>query len=1122
MLDVVTHSDFRQGLHHCRAVVAAQFRSLRRLARFWVFAFLGIAVIAAAYVYYSYIQNRMPDLDATILPRFATPYFASYILWFFMAAVVFVSFDARGQDERERIGEALDSRPFSNLVLLGGRLFATVAAILVVLVTALLLIQISATVGRAMGWAGHPLEGVMAAMLLLVDSIPALTLWGAIVAFLAVVVPNRLVVAVTALALLGAHMWCYAFVPAYLLPAVSLHYIHDNWASDLAPRFPEAPTVLQRTSMLLLAAAFVAWAAASYRRPDGGSSRRRWLSGAVFAILGVAGFATVVARCVDQFQLRGTWLVAHEAASGQAIPLLRHVAGDVDIDPGRELRLDLELLIETPSQQDLDVLLFSFNPGLRVAALWLDDRETPFRHESGLLTVEPTMPLSSGSPASLKLSASGIPDPDFAYLDSAVDWRAELARNQILWLGTAASIFERRYVALMPGLRWLPAPGPNLTGASQGHFPTIDLTVDVPDGWLVAGPGRRVANADGRFRFRPPAPVSQVALLAARFERRMIELEDVEFEVLLHPGHLKNLRVLADIVEPLRSRLASLVNEPAHLGIAYPYDGFSVVEVPAHLQAYGGGWRLDTVLELPGMLLLKEPGFPYVNFARFGDRGTPEMLAMMVELGLSMDENSSHVLRGVARNLVSFQTSASGPGALALDHVCQKLGQALLANPSLVLPIDGSFTAHVRDIEAGFGVTVTGMAETLLAPVSPDWNGFRYSLDYSDPLVWQRVIGASLTGMDMERDPRRAMEAHTLRGDAAANAILDSLGHERTAMLLATLRHHHTGAAYDADDLAAALAEVGADPDRLLGDWLNDAALPGFIASPAQTVRVADDDGAPRYETRVSVRNDEPVAGLIRVTPRFTGRSTEPIRIPGNTSVDIGVVTARPPIRLWVEPYLSRNRTSVPVALDDDIDEENPLDREPFVGVEPSSWMPEHPRGIVIDDLDGGFTVETRGDPANLKPWHAADAGPDQRQLDQGLPTYTRTPGEWSRTTLGSSWGKYRHTVAGAVAGDGSQVAVFAAELPQPGRWQLGYHLPNPAPDVQGVPRAYGSLGSYGMTLVADGKRTPITFDGAAAEPGWNKVGEFEFGSTTVRLEISSRTDGEMVIADAIRWAPLD
>lgn len=1119
MLDAATPSSFRRGLHDGRAVMAAELRSLRRLARMWTFAVLGIAVMGAAFVYYSYIQNRMPDLDATILPRFATPYFASYILWFFMAAAVFVAFDVRGLDERARISETLDSRPFSNLVLLGGRLLATVAAILVVLVTALLLIQISATVARTVGWAGHPLEPVMTTMLLLVDAIPALTLWAALVLFLAVVVPNRLVVAVTALALLGAHMWCYAFVPAYLLPAVSLHYIHDNWASDLAPRLPEALTLVHRSSMLLMAVGLVAWAAASHKRADGGSRGRRWAAGAVFATLGVAGIAAVVARCVDQIQLQSTWLAAHEASSGQATPLLRHVAGDIRLDPGRELGLDLELQFDTPPGEDLDVLVFSFNPGLRVADLRLNDQETPFRHEFGLLTVEPAVPLASGSRASLQLRANGIPDPDFAYLDSAVDWRTKSARNQILWLGTSAGLFERSYVALMPGLRWLPVPGPNLA-ASHGHFPTIDLAVDVPHGWLVAGPGRRVAAHDGRFLFRTPVPVSQVALLAARFERRAIEVAGVEFEILLHPAHLKHLGVLADIEEPLRSRLASLVNETAEFGIPYPYASFSAVEVPAHLRAYGGGWRLDTVMELPGMLLLKEPGFPHVNYDRFDRRPAPDVLAMMVEVGLSIHANSSNALRGLARNLVPFQTVGSGPGAAALDHVCQQLGTALMGNPRVPMPIDGGFDAYARDMDAGFGATVTLMVETLATPPSLDWKGFRYSLVHSDAL-WEKVLGDSLAGMDMKHKPKRAMEAFLLRGDAAAKAILDSLGHERTATLLATLRNRHAGTTYDADDFAAAVAVAGADPDLLLGDWLNESALPGFVPSRAQTVRVADDDDGPRYETRIQIRNDESVPGLVRLTPRFTGRSTEPIRIPGNASVEIGLVTTTPPLQLWLEPYLSLNRRPIQIAIDDKVDEENPLDREPFIGTQPSSWMPPQPGGIVIDDLHPGFTVETRGEPTNRRSWLARISDPD-RPLDHGLPTITQTPGEWSRTTLASSWGKYRPTVAGAVAGDGSQVAVFAAELPEPGRWELHYHVPEPESVIQNVPRAYGELGSFHMALDVDGKRTLVAFDGAAAEVGWNKVGEYELSSTSVRLEISSRTNGEMVIADAIRWTPLD
>ena len=180
--------------------------------------------------------------------------------------------------------------------------------------------------------------------------------------------------------------------------------------------------------------------------------------------------------------------------------------------------------------------------------------------------------------------------------------------------------------------------------------------------------------------------------------------------------------------------------------------------------------------------------------------------------------------------------------------------------------------------------------------------------------------------------------------------------------------------------------------------------------------------------------------------------------------------------------------------------------------------------GIVVDDLDPGFAVERRSGQHPVADRSRQTFGGRTADLDQGLPEYATTPGEWYRVTYPTSWGRYRHTVAGALAGDTSQVAVFAADLPTSGRWRLDFHLPDPQPPGWGFSgsRSYPPLGTFDMKLLADGKTTPLPFDGAVARTGWNKVADFEFASTQVRLEISSRTDGGMVIADAIRWVPLD
>ena len=374
----------------------------------------------------------------------------------------------------------------------------------------------------------------------------------------------------------------------------------------------------------------------------------------------------------------------------------------------------------------------------------------------------------------------------------------------------------------------------------------------------------------------------------------------------------------------------------------------------------------------------------------------------------------------------------------------------------------------------------------------------------------------------MQRDPEHAKTALRIRVDAAARSMRDSLGTGRITALLATLRERHQGGTFNADDFNEAAARVDADLEELLGDWLDEAPLPGFLVSEAHVAKLAAEDTSARYETRVHVRNGEPVPGLVRLsTGDVEPTRTDPIRIPGNAAVEIGIVTEAPPDHLWLEPYLALNRTSVWIGGVDGTDTETPAGREPLVGAQPSAWSPPNIEGIVIDDLDPGFSVETRGGPPVGAPSQAPSGG-RQPDLDQGLPRSAGSPGEWYRIGFPSSWGGYRHTVAGAGAGDGRQVAMFAAELPAPGRWQLDFHVPDPHPMGSRWGRSYGTLGSFRMELVVDGETTPVPFDGAGAEVGWNKIGEFELGSTNVRLEISSRTDGDLVIADAIRWVPLD
>lgn len=1111
------------------AIASAELRTLRRLVRTWVFVALAAGLMGSAFYFHSYFHHSFPGAISRIdlLPRFWWADINNYVLWLFMAAVVFLAFDTRHRDEQSGILEALDSRPVSNLGLFAGRMCGVAIVALAALFAVSVLLQVAVTVGGAIGWAVYPIEPVAMLTFLVVDAIPALVAWCTVVILLVAVLGNRLAVAIVALALLGLHMWAQAHVPVYLLPAVSLLHIHDNWASDLAPRFADALTYLHRGSLLLVAGGLLAWTAALHGRSDGFSRASRGVYGALFVVLGIGGIAMVALRCIGELDLRATWQAAHQQALDIQTPHVRHLSGIVHINPGREMDLDLEMQLRAPSHADLPDLVFSFNPGLEVAALRVDDQATPFSHELGLLTVELPEPLAAGSPVTVALHAKGLPDTEFAYLDSGLDWRLKTSRNQILRLGTSAGIFGSRYVALMPALRWLPVPGPNLDGASRGNLPTIDLSVAVPGGWLVAGPGRRETDDAGRFRFRPNAPVPEIAIIAGRFERRATRIADIDFELLFHPDHLGNVAVLADTRERLESRLADLLRQAEELGIPYPYDGFSLVEAPAYLREYGGGWALDSVMELPGVLLLKEHGFPYANFTLKGlssnwESSTQRNWAIL-RAWFDTPNPGANAAESLGRHLTTFQTHAMGPAARSLDQVVEELAASLLDDSGN--PFSGDYNVYDFDVDEDIGARLFPIVRFLTASTRTHLPGFGSIMAGTGrPSTWERMLGASLADLDMQREPAAAVEARSLRVEAAFRSIGDSVGRRPTAAFLAALRNRHSGAPFDASDFNDAAAQAGIDLGALLGDWIGEVALPGFVTSSARVAEIAGTEGNVRYETRVHVRNSEPVPGLVRLsTGGYGPTATDPVRIPGNTTMELGMVTDDAPTQLWLEPYLALNRARVWVDIVTETSIRNPRVRAPLTGARPSVWMP-HVEGIVVDDLDPGFTVERRKGQREVPKRSRQAFGGNDPDLDQGLPVDPTTPGEWYRVTYPTSWGRYRHTVAGASAGDGSQVAQFAADLPVSGRWRLDFYLPDPRPPGWAFEgrRSYATLGTIDMKLLADGETTPLAFDGAVARTGWNKIGEFEFATTEVRLEVSSRTNGEMVIADAIRWIPLE
>jgi len=1119
------------------ALARAELRMTRRLVRYWVFVGLATMLGGLSFVQFFVIHRLFSAGSASAAaanPRFFVGNFGSNFTFMFLLGVIFLGFDLRARDKRDRIVEVLDATPASNLELVFGRALGLLVAswIPLAVVTGLL-----ALVAYFVGPSLHMLSIVQ---LLTLMAIPAYVFAIGMVYTVTLLVRHRAVAAVVAIALVAG-----VFVGGIFWTNLALSPLLDvtggfsvGFPSDVIPRFADWLPLLQRLGYVLMGGGLLVAAAAVHPRLDDGSRGRRGLVAAgVFSI----GLALIVWNVLDNYRAlstRARWRAAHEACRLDAVPDLEALVGRIDVRPGRSLDMQLDLRFRAPADRGLEVVRFSLNPGLQVReAREAGGSAVPFAHANGLLELRPTRALAPGEVATVQLVVEGVPDPRFAYLDSVKELLdTTLSEAQVLVLGYDPLEFRRGYVALLPGVRWLPKSGPDVgrddpRSRSEDFF-DVDLTVTLPAGWLAAGPGRRQdagTAADGRvqFRFAPPAPVPDVALIAGRFESYATDLAGVRLELLLDSDHRKNVEYFDDAAEQIRDWLAKHLAQAAGVGFPYPYDALTMVEVPGELRGFAGGWRMDSTLIQPTMVLVRESSFPTANFAaatgrieasRDQEGGIAGAKLRMLQTFFENDLNGGNPFVAVARSFFGFQTAGRGAEAVPLDYVWESLAGELVSERR------GFFSVHFFNRQFGQEFAMAGQAMNDPNRVSDRYVDVLMHRITSTHEVWDTVSGVSLRELDPRQDPKRTLNVLALKGGAMAESMLDELGHETTGRLLGALRDGHRGTTYDRAAVLETGGRIGVDLSTWLDLWIDQTELPGFLLGDVRYYRLPDEGASPRYQLRVVVRNDEPADGLVRLEYRTESQNTratrqrgEPVRVPARSAVEIGLVSSEPISAARVAPYLALNRDPFNVPLPE-LDAQKLVAEEPLAGARPAAWAQPTDGAIVVDDLDPGFSVEESSDRGMLR---VAGRG-GEVDLDAGLPVAQDgqrglRSRRWSRMTFADAWGRYRHTMVVVRKGTGERAASFAAVLPQGGSWEVEYHVPG---WKRGAGGAGPSRGNWRIVIEGGSARHEASLDADAAGTGWNSLGRFELGAGDVKVRVSDETDGEYVQADAIRFRP--
>lgn len=1059
--------------------------------------------------------------------------------------LLFLAFDANHRHDRARIGEVLGSRPITNFESLAGRLIGISTLLWLVIAANVLALHCFGLICQVFEYRfAEPIQPHSIFNLLVLDVPATLLAWCALVVFLGSVFRSRFAVIAVGSLLMLAYYFLVLRTPFSLLPVLSPSSNDSHYISDIVPEIASFTTIFVRVASVIGAFLLIVLATTFTTRRDG--SNRLVKAIALSLLLFLTG-AFVTVATLDTTQKLGQiadWREIHESYLWNGSVDVSHISGDVHIDPEKHLTIDLTLSFETVLPPE-EKLVFTLNPSMTIHRLTINEHPAEFSFNNGLLEISPPILLQDQSVQTLGIKAEGIPNPRFAYLNSALDYQSDpdIRARTVKLFGTEGSIYSRSYVGLMPGVYWYPIPGAAKSssfaaGMDYDYF-DVDLTVAIKrDDWDLVASGAIPEYSDGKYSVITDAPVSQIGLLASSFENVVLDIDGIEFSITLHQRHAKNLVLADNLTSTIKDQVGLILKPLAHYGLNYPSDFLNLVEVPSRLRTVGGGWRMDTANTLPGIVLLKEHGYPTAPIHQnmdleklwgySGDEIT-EGQVRVVFLFFQHSVGPDNPWSSFPHRYWTQVTAASGEHAQVLDQTALAILSQLTYTWDFFSVYSTLYIGDMIVLNPFTGYSSTNLFRNNrigLPQLFRLWDiEEKYGLRSS---VRGHVESTSLDVLPSSHGSQKDIEHLLFRTEEIAKGLEVINGRGKLLRWLADLRNTYSGTTYTHFDLLDLAEQHGVVVEPFLTEWITADDVPGYIYTAPSVIQVSNDDqGNSRFQTTLDIRNVRPTAGYIQLDYEDSSSyiSSPGIIMNGLTSKRINLVTPSPPEYIYLETGLSLNRdsTSFGEQSEEVLAVKSQLDVSPADFEQESDWIPAF-QGIVVDDLDPGF--------------HAFQKTPEKKktnmpyflgglfepslgmELDQGLPIKSwnqedRLVGIWQRSENSGAFGTFRKTYVTAVNSNGIPRIRFSAKLPSTGSWQLEYLIPE-------IFVSFGQSGDINLVVTNRGDSSNLTVEGETLDMGWNLVGTFDLEEGDVHIDFVDSSRPETLYVDAIRWTEVD
>ena len=816
-------------------------------------------------------------------------------------------------------------------------------------------------------------------------------------------------------------------------------------------------------------------------------------------------------------------------------PKVKVISCDIELEHlGREILVytDMEICNETNSK--IDTLIFSLNPSLKILTAESNGKELKYKRNLHLVMINYPDGLIPNDCTRVSLNYRGTINESTHFLDQNLDEYEDNFSLEMFRVRKRYAYLQEKFVCLTSESLWYPTSGVGYATIKPAlHFPdftNFSLKVKTDTNLVAVSQGEPTKTLSGEFEFKPKVPLPKISLLIADYNKYSINVDSIEYSIYAKNGNQYFLNHFASSNDSLPSFIDSLPNlirelkneYETKIGLEYPFDRFILAEIPLHFALDKHIWSVSSDAVQPEIIFFPEKGviMEETDFKKRKKRFERRMIRDNEEV--SPEELQARIFKRFVRgNFMANQEE------WYLFDVMDRNTYTPLPNyytfitqfnsekwPVLNLALEAYLKDRNENSLASYRWFFTGILK-----------GERINLELKEaPLNRLLEIGIE-TSKDEEGRENEDVNLNDIiiaKGEYLFSVFRARYGENEFNMFLNRFIEEHKNQAFTFEEFEKAIENrFNENITNEVSNWYSKKELPGFLIKDLQAYKVMEGEFS-KYQIRFKISNPEEVDGLItinidlsdpntrrrrrgNVAPDFTKK----IHIPAKTAREIGFVFSGEPTRMNIYTHISENLPNNIIYDFSSFDETKKVavfdeikDCELFTDI-------LNKNEIIVDNESNNFEFKQDLQKSYLK--SLIDENKKEGYKYSGI-RYWNPPAEWKPVLRSAFYGKYVRSAVYTKSGHGERTAIWSAPIENDGQFDVYCHI------KKLNSRRANRKSNYNFKVYHDGGIQEFTLSDEELEDGWNYLGTFFISPSNAKVELTNKSIGDMIFADAIKW----